>query len=217
MKMGLFIVIEGPDGSGKTSQVNRLHNYIKFLSKYNDVLTTHEPWKNDELKRILKTEKDAYSSAEKLLDLFVGKDRKSHLCHLINPVLEEGVITISDRYLLSTYTYQQIQGVDFETIRKKHQMEGIIVPDITFLLDIDLETALERIKKRGLVAEKFEKEGFLKKTIEKYREVAVMSKEKEMEKILGRIEIIDGRKTEEEVFGQIKEIFNPVYEEWKNN
>ncbi len=214
MKRGLFIVIEGPDGSGKSNQINRLHKYIKFLSKYNDVLTTHEPWKNEELKKILREEKDAYSSAEKSLELFI-KDRKSHLCHLINPLLDVGGIIISDRYILSTYAYQQTQGVDFEKIWKKHQVENIMVPDLTFLLDINLETALERIRKRGEIPEKFEiDKEFIQRNIDKYRELAVMSKDKGIEKILGRIEIIDGRKYKKEVFEQIKKIFNSLYEEW---
>lgn len=210
MRRGLFVVIEGIDGSGKSSQINRFHDYIKSLSKYNDVLTTHEPWRNDELKKILKEEKDAYSSAEKLVELFV-KDRKDHYLHLIRPTLNKGGFVISDRYLLSTYAYQQSQGVDFEIIMRAHKLENIVVPDLTLLLDIDLKTAHKRMKKRGGNPEKFEADkSFIKTLICQYRELARI-KDKKIEKCLGRIEVIDGRKSEEEVFEQIKKIFNPLY------
>ena len=52
-KQGLFVVIEGADGSGSTTQNLMLHNYVKQLSKYNDVLTTHEPWKSKIIKKRL--------------------------------------------------------------------------------------------------------------------------------------------------------------------
>lgn len=211
MERGLFISIEGIDGSGKSSQINRLHDYIKSLSKYNDVLTTHEPWKNEKIKKILKEEKNVYSSAEKLVELFV-KDRAEHCYHLIQPVLNKKGFVISDRYMLSTYAYQQAQGINFETILERHQLENIIIPDLTFLLDINAETAFERMKKRGTSLEKFEREKeFVQALICQYKNLAEMSKDKRMEKILGKIEIIDGGKSEEKVFEQIKKIFNPLY------
>lgn len=216
MKRGLFIVFEGIDGSGKSSQINRLHNYIKTLSKYNNILTTREPWRDEEIKKILKEEKDSYSSGEKIMSLFV-KDRANHLSKLINPTLEQETIVISDRYLLSTYAYQQTQGVKFEKIKEQHQLEKIIIPDLTFLIDIDLKTAKERIKKRGESCEKFEiNSRFIQENILQYEKLAQKSKEKGMEEILGKIEIINGRNSEEEVFEELKIPFDLIYNQWKN-
>lgn len=209
MKRGLFIVFEGPDGSGKGSQMNKLHDYIKELSKYNDVLTTHEPWGNDEIKRILREEKDAYSSAEKVLELFV-KDRKNHLENLIKPALEKGVFVICDRYALSTFAYQSAQGVDLECIKRKHEETNLIKPDITYLLSVGLKTALERIGKRGDPKEKFEEEQFMQKVINNYSSLGHSLGEHNWSS-LGKIEMIDGEMSKEHVFEKIKKSFGEEF------
>lgn len=206
MKPGLFIVLEGIDGSGKGVQMNRLHDYIKSLSKYNDVLTTHEPWGNDEIKRILREEKDAYSSAEKVLELFL-KDRANHLEKLIKPALRNGVHVICDRYSLSTFAYQNAQGVAFDYIRKKHEEMGIINPDITYLLNISLKTSLDRVRKRGGSLEKFEKDKeFVQKVIENYLKLTEHPLNSETQRIFGAVKVINGEYPEEKVFEEIKRV-----------
>ncbi|MEK6873569.1 MAG: dTMP kinase [Nanoarchaeota archaeon] len=206
MKRGRFIVLEGIDGSGTTTQTNLLHDYIKSLDKDNDVLTTHEPWRNEDIKRMLTEEKDAYSSAETLARLYVF-NRSRHVEGLILPNLNGGVFVISDRYHLSTYGYQYTQGVDLKVLEDLHKEYMILNPDVTILLDVGLDVALERLRKRGAPLEKFERNpDFTRKLIDNYREIA--QKAKIDGALIGRIEILDGNKGIEEVANSIKAIFD---------
>lgn len=204
-KKGLFIVLEGIDGSGTTTQIDFLHRHIKDLSKYLDVLTTHEPWKSDEIKRMLRKDKDAYSDGKKMTELYI-KDRECHVRNLIIPNIQKEVIVLCDRYSLSTFSYQGVQGVDFETIKKIHAHTGIIKPDLTFFLDVDYETARKRIEQRGEALEKFEKnEEFTRRLIERYRNLT------QEENLLGKIVIINGNNSLEEVTENIAREFDVFY------
>ncbi|MBU4069989.1 MAG: dTMP kinase [Nanoarchaeota archaeon] len=208
LKRGLFIVLEGIDGSGTTTQINFLHDYLKSLSKYNDVLTTHEPWKSKEIKRKLNEEKDAYSDGQKMMELYV-KDRKNHQEKLIKPMLNIGGIVLCDRYHLSTYAYQKIQGIAFEIIINTHKSNKIINPDFTIFLDVDFENARKRILKRGDSLEKFERdEIFTKKLINQYNYLYNLSKNDES--LFGKIIRINGNPCKQEVFSQIKEKIQPL-------
>lgn len=204
---GLFIVLEGIDGSGTTTQLNKLHDYVRTKSKYIDVLTTHEPWDSEEIKRILAEEKDAYSSKEEMTRLYV-LDRSKHVEAIIERNLERGCHIVSDRYSMSTFAYQGTQGVDIETIRKLHERYRIPVPDLTLLLDINFETAQKRIDFRGEERSKFERnEKFTRNLIEAYRSLATK------EKTLGKIIIINGKNSIEQV---TRDISNAIDKEFKD-
>lgn len=211
---GRFVVLEGIDGSGTTTQMNLLHDHIKSLSKYNDVLTTHEPWKNDEIKKMLANDENAYSDALKMTELFV-EDRKRHVCEIINYNLMRGVFILSDRYALSTFAYQETQGVDHYEICKLHEKD-IAIPDLTLFLDVDLEVAKQRIAERGEDLEKFERdEEFTKRLIETYRKrafAASTSESSSVENILGRIVRIEGNNSKKQVATDISLEFNKIYD-----
>ncbi len=207
-KKGLFIVLEGIDGSGTTTQINFLHREIKSLSKYLDVLTTHEPWKSDEIKRMLKNSKDAYSDGKKMTELYV-KDREYHVRDLIIPNIQKEVIVLCDRYSLSTFAYQGSQGVDYETIKKISAHAGIIKPDLTFLLDVDYETARRRIEQRGDALEKFERnKKFTQRLIGKYRKLM------QEEDIFGKVIIINGNNSMKKVTEDIAREFKCFYDSY---
>ena len=206
----MFIVLEGIDGAGTTTQINYLHDHIKSLSKYNDVLTTHEPWKSEEIKRKLREDKDSYSDGLEMVKLYV-EDRELHSNNLINPNVNKGVYVISDRYNLSTYAYQMTQGVSFDEIDKIHMNHCIFTPDVTFYLDVDFITARDRINKRGESLEKFEKDkDFVNKLIDNYRLIVRKYDNIRNKSRFGIIETIDGTKSIDEVAENISTSLNKI-------
>src|SRR3989338_8675398 len=118
---GKFIVLEGIDGSGTTTQVQKLANYLFEKDKRNVVLLTREPTKLSPSGMGLRRRvAGALFPGETRTDdswywasLFIN-DRRWHLDHLVVPNLRAGVQVISDRHKLSTIAYQSAQGADME-------------------------------------------------------------------------------------------------------
>lgn len=209
MKKGLFIVFEGIDGAGTSTQLHVLAKHIQSLSKYNDVLLTHEPWNSEEIKKKLTEDKDAYSGAEEIAKLYV-EDRVSHTKKLVVPNLDQGVFVLCDRYRMSTDSYQTAQGMDEKAVLEMQDKPEIIKADVTFFIDTEPKTALERVRKRGDALEKFENEEFLAKSSEKYKYFANMEKNESM---YGKVIVVDGNKSIDEVASKVIEEFNLVYNE----
>lgn len=208
MKRGRFIVFEGIDGSGKSTQIGRLAEYIRSKNKYQEVLLTREPTSHaSSIKDVLEKSKDAFEGGDYLTEAFV-QDRRSHYNFLIFPMLEKGVDVLCDRFSMSTCAYQQTQGIELAGILKKH--EGIPAPDLTFHIDVSLETALDRIYSRKQGNEKFEREEFLTKLINNYRRLA-NSKDKLIRKVLGEVAIIDGNSRVEKVSAYVRQAFDNVW------
>lgn len=162
MERGRLIVLEGIDGSGKNTQLSLISRELFDLNKYSDLKITREPWKSQygqEIRRILKSDKDPTQKAEECFDLYV-KDRTLHVDR-INRWLEEGDIVISDRYYYSTIAYQQAQGIPLERILEANR--AFPVPDLVLLFKIAPEVAVKRIAKGRSEKEKFEQLEFLTK------------------------------------------------------
>jgi len=207
MKRGLFIVFEGIDGCGKSTQVWRLGKHLSNLSKYNHIVMTREPGKDTKIRKMLRESEDPYSNAVELAKMYV-EDRKEHIKELIMPELMKGAHVISDRYSLSTLAYQQTQGIPLKKLVEMHR--GLPIPDIIFIVDIPAKVALERMQKdttRDKKKEhKFEKDV---KFIEKLRKIFLKLPEQ-----LGNhnIFVIDGTKSVEDNFqNQIKPVFDKFY------
>ncbi len=209
---GLFIVFEGIDGSGTSTQVLELIKKIEELDKYQDVLRTHEPWRNREIKKKLERDQDAYSDPGKMADLYID-DRTDHSYELIKPALDGGTFVICSRYKMSTCAFQQSQGLSLDTLLSMHKYRGILRPDLTFFLDVEREIAVNRTRNRER-KEKFEKDfGFIDKTIKNYREIVKMSENDPI--LFGKVVSIDANLPLEEVAGEVYQGFLPVYNEWK--
>ncbi len=214
-RKGLFIVLEGIDGSGTTTQTNLLHDHLKELSKYNDVLTTREPWKNEEIEQRLREDKDAYSGGKEMASLYVD-DRRRHQEELIIPKLEKNVIVISDRHMLSTFAYQHTQGVPYKDLVQLHNNAGIIRPDVIFFLDVDFETAHKRVRGRGGDLEKFEKDpGFVRNLIENYRILVEIGVRRP--KLFGEIREIGSMSTIGDTQTMINLDLMDFYHSWKGD
>lgn len=192
----LFIVFDGLDGSGKGEMIKKLKGYLS--GKGINILVTKEPtdgYYGKEIREILKKEKDPKMGAEKCLALFVA-DRKEHLINEIEPFLEkDNSVVICDRYYYSTIAFQHAQGIDMEKVIFDNM--SFRTPDITFILDLPAEIALERIGKRGEEKEKFEQLEFMKELRKNFLKLK--------DNLDDNIKIIDASESKKEVFERIKE------------
>ncbi len=145
----MFITLEGPEGSGKTSQIPALTEYLRQLG--HDVLTTREPGGtpiSDQIRGVLiNMENTALTPRTEIL-LFLAA-RAQLVDQLIKPALSGGKIVLCDRYGDSTLAYQGYgHQTDLEVLRHLLAFAtGGLKPDLTILLDLDVETGLMRKKK----------------------------------------------------------------------
>src|SRR3989338_6442849 len=197
---GVFIVLDGLDGSGKGELVNRLASYLE--SKSHKVLKTTEPTDSEygkKAKEISLNEQDPMKGSEECLRLYT-KDREEHLKNEILPALSQGITVISDRYYYSTMAYQNVQGIALSKVIEANK--GFRKPDIAFILDIPAKLALERIGKRGNQIEKFEKYDFIVILKDKFLNLFTH--------IDDNIKVIDASKSKEQVFNQIKKEIDKI-------
>jgi len=207
MKKGRFFVFEGIDGSGEDTQLDILYKKIKEEDKYQDVITTHEPWKNKEIKRRLEedTASSIYYDGLDMAELYVG-DRIPHTKKVIRPGIEIGAFVLSSRYKMSTCAFQWAQGVQLDKLLNMHENVGLIIPEITFFLDVPREIAQERIKQNRERLEKYEKDPrFIDKLIQCYYSLIALSEADS--RIFGKVVKINGDRSREEIS---EEIFNYV-------
>ncbi len=179
---GLFLSLEGIEGSGKTTQIKNIEQYLKEQGKR--VLTLREPGGTnfgEKLREaILLSEVPLHPLAE--CHLFLAS-RAQLLKEKILPFLEEkNSVVILDRYIDSTLAYQgKARGLGYETILTLHQFAPLnLLPHRTYFLDISLETSMQRQSNRGNQKDYFESEkiDFYTKLMTGYREVAEMFPER---------------------------------------
>lgn len=199
----LFIVFDGLDGSGKGEMIKRLKNYLSKKNKNLKILTTKEPTNGKygkQIKKILKKEKDPKVGAELCLKFFV-KDRQEHLKKEIEPFLKkDNHIVICDRYYYSTIAFQHTQGIAIEKVLFDNM--PFRTPNITFILDLPAEMALERVSKRGEEKEKFEQLGFQKELRKNFLKLKNFLDD--------NIKIIDASKSKDKVFEQIRKEIDKI-------
>ncbi len=144
--MGLFITFEGPEGSGKTSQVHALADH--FRNEGYDVLTTREPGGTpigDQVRAILLD--PVYIEMESTTEfLLFSAARAQHVAQVIRPHLARGGVVFCDRYADSSMAYQGYgHRQDLETLRTITRFAtGDLVPDLTFYFDLPVEVGLQR-------------------------------------------------------------------------
>jgi len=190
---GKFIVFEGPDGSGTTTQANLLFKYLKKQGK--KVYLTGEPTRSLIGGLIEGQIAGDWKSTPECLQLLFTADRAHHLEKEIIPLLKKRISIICVRYLLSTLSYGELDIKDGKWLREINKK--FILPDITFLLKVSPKICIQRIKKERFHKELFEKEDKLKKVFKNYLKFAKRFK---------NIYIINGEKSIKEVFSQIKNI-----------
>jgi dTMP kinase len=153
VKRGLLVVVEGIDGAGKSSVLRAVRAAAEPLGI--EVVSSREPTDGPWGRRLRESAAQGRLSLEEELDLFV-RDRRQHVQELLLPVLDRGGLVLLDRYYLSNAAYQGARGADPDAVLALNESFAP-VPDLVLLLDCDPLVALERIKRRGGVADEFEK------------------------------------------------------------
>jgi len=194
----LFIVFEGIDGAGLSTQASLLCQWLKNKGK---VLLTKEPTQGligGLIKAALRKE---WKTDQKALQLLFSADRAHHLANEIVPALNKGFHVVCDRYILSTLSYGHADGIDLEWLRSLNSK--FLKPSITIILDVPPKVSLQRMEKARSKAELFEEEEKLRKIRENY----LMLKDE-----FPNTFVVDATKQIEEVHEEIKRIVEKFLE-----
>jgi len=204
---GLYIALEGIDGAGKTTQIGLLENYLR--NHHKRFVETAEPRKagspvGELIHEILKGKIKIPPLANQFL---FTADRVINHLEVIEPALKRGDVVLSHRCLWSNLPYGMLDkeetdydSADARIINAAHGLLSLyhqfIIPDIAFYLRISPETAMERIAHMHREHEIYEKREKLEKIAKGY--------EWEVKRFPDEFVVIDGEKSEEKVFDQIK-------------
>jgi len=155
--VGTFIVLEGIDGAGKSTQAKLLK--IWFEERGYEVVLTKEPTDTafgKLIRRLVLTGGregiiDGAKISHEAEALLFAADRAEHVDKLIKPSLEAGKIVISDRYFYSSLAYQWARGLDLEWLIDLNRFA--IRPDLVVLLDLPVKESMKRLRSRSIKSE----------------------------------------------------------------
>jgi dTMP kinase len=208
----MFITLEGIEGSGKTTQIGRL---VEFLEgREIECVTTRQPGGTligENIRSILLDPANSALGPMAELLLYMA-DRSQHIYELIRPSLQAGKTVICDRYFDATLVYQGFaRGLNIELIRQLHQiLFDDLKPDLTLLLDLAPQVGLQRAwqqlnnGQRSGSESRFEAEtvAFHEKVRAGYLELARLEP--------NRFQIIDAAQSQDQVFTAISEIVSSI-------
>jgi dTMP kinase len=191
MSKPLFIVLEGIDGSGTTTQLGLLERHLAGRGRR--VHPTREPSQGP-VGRLLREillgghrHADGAPVDGLAMALLFAADRRDHLCREIEPALAAGADVISDRYLLSSLAYQAQEA-------ERDWVAGLArdlrEPDLTLLLDVPVATAAERRRAAGRALERYDADDVQARVAARYRELVAAD---------ARAAVLDARGSIEEV------------------
>ncbi len=148
---GLFITFEGLDGSGKTTQIERLAERLRSVGR--EVVVAVEPGGTrigQQIRRILLDASNQEMAPTTEMLLYFAS-RAQNLVEVVRPGLARGAVVLADRFTDSTLAYQGYgRELGEEAVRSLHRIAcADLEPDLTVLLDMDPETALARARERG--------------------------------------------------------------------
>jgi len=168
-----FIVLEGIDGSGTTTQLTRLTAYLGGLGRR--VHATREPSDGPVgrlVREILLGGHRGPDGAEvdgRAMALLFAADRRDHLRREIEPALASGIDVVTDRYLLSSLAYQAEEA---ERDWVAGLARAVRPPDLTLLLDVPVSVAAARRRAAGRSTERYDEDGFQARVAANYRRLA---------------------------------------------
>lgn len=202
MTKGLFITFEGPDGCGKTTQMNLLAKYFENQGK--KVVLTREPGGKglgEKVREILLNyDGEVSDRCESFLFL---ADRAQNIDIIVKPAVKQGEIVLCDRHIDSTVAYQGYgRGLDINEINMLNNLAtGGKKPDLTLVFDVDVETSMKRV---GKEKDRMESAGieFHNRVRNGYLELATQEPD--------RIKVLDATKTIEEIHEKVIEIIEKL-------
>lgn len=159
MHKGKFITIEGTEGVGKSTNIAFIQEWL--VTQGIEVVMTREPGGTplaEEMRQILLEKRDeVFDASAELLLIFAA--RAQHIARVILPALNRGAWVVSDRFTDATYAYQGFgRGLDIHVIETLEQLvQGELRPDLTLVLDIEVELGLARASARAEL-DRFESE-----------------------------------------------------------
>lgn len=201
MKRGTFITVEGGEGAGKTTMMDRMVDWLAAHGRH--VVRTREPGGTElaeKLREILLDKGNAGLSGQAEL-LLMFASRAQHLDEVIRPALQRGDTVLCDRFTDATWAYQGGgRGLPLDDIAALERLvHGDLQPDLTLLLDLPVEQGLRRASKRG-ESDRFEEESraFFERVREAYLQRARSAPD--------RFAVIDASGSEDEVWAQVDDI-----------
>lgn len=191
--------MEGPDGSGKSTQIALLKEYLE--NEGYDVLITREPGGNrisEAIREIILNKE--YEEMSPVTEMMLYASARAQLiAQVIGPAIDEGKAVISDRFIDSSLVYQGMaRGLGVETVYNVNQVAiGEYMPDVTFMLDLPAEVGIARKKdQKELDRMEMQSIEFHKRVAEGYRKLA--------ESFPDRIKTIDATLPIDEICGMIR-------------
>lgn len=216
--MSLFISFEGVEGSGKTSQIQRLKKYL--TQKGIPCKVTREPGGcpiGEKVRKILLNPDHREMVPATELFLYEAA-RAQHVKEVLKPFLKETGIILCDRFCDATLAYQGYgRRIDLKWIERLNRLSSQgIKPDITFLLDCPSDVGLNRALQRNRTLKQEIEERFEREEIQFHRRVrkgylAIARKEPH------RVKVIDTREGEEKVFEKIRKIVDNLIKRFKGS
>ena len=208
---GLFITFEGTEGSGKTTLINKVVEYLESLNVKN--IKTREPGGikiAEEIRNVILNVENV--KMDKITEaLLYAASRRQHLVEKVIPYLNEGYVVICDRYIDSSLAYQgYARGIGIDTVYgiNMYAIDGVL-PDYTFYIDVRPEVGLQRISVNNREKNRLDLESinFHQRVYDGYKEVENRFKD--------RFININGERDIDEVFLDIKNHLDKMIKNYK--
>lgn len=205
MQRGKFLTIEGTEGVGKSTNLAYVRDWL--AARGIEVVVTREPGGTplaEQIRHLLLSKRDeSVDETAELLLVFAA--RAQHLAQVIKPALARGAWVLSDRFTDATYAYQGGgRGLSKATIEQLEQLvQGDLRPDLTLILDIDVQLGLDRARQRGEL-DRFESETivFFERVRAAYRQRALAAPT--------RYALVDAGQTLSEVQADINKVLSAL-------
>lgn len=207
---GKFIVLEGPDGSGKTTQIGRIETYLRERGA--DFISTREPGGVQVAEKIRSVILDVDNAMSGLTEcLLYAAARREHLMQKVIPALERGKIVICDRYVMSSLSYQgygrELGEAVLDINKRAINVDGVEYwPNMNIYLDVTPEVGLQRIHAKHAGREinrlDLEAEDFHRRVRKGYLKL--------MDEYEGQFTMIDASRNEDAVFADIKGVLEKL-------